>query len=147
MRFGRILRSKRTKNIIHSCAMLPTNSLVRILTEALRQKSTVTAVQFETLVLNKRVKRGELRVFEAAKSRKVNGVSVGSYYRVLDQARSRLERSIFTLLLAVRTQSLDKEELTRLLKMVAEAPEAMEEANMEEFMALLSALVKKMVVI
>jgi hypothetical protein len=98
-------------------------------------------------VLSKRVKKGELRVFQAAKSRKEDGVSVGSYYRVLDQARSRLEHSIFTLLLAVRTQSLDKEELTRLLKMVAEAPEAMEEANLEEFMTLLSALVKKMVVI
>jgi len=135
------------KNIIQSCTMLSRNSLVRALTEALRQKSTVTAVQFETLALSKRVKQGELRVFEAVKSRKVNGVSVGTYYRVLDQARSRLERSIFTLLFAVRTQSLDKEELTRLLKMVAEAPEAMEEANLEEFMALLSALIKKMVVI
>jgi hypothetical protein len=117
------------------------------LTEALRQKSTVTSVQFETLALNRRVRRGELHVFEAAKSRKVTGVSVGSYYRVLDQARSKLERSIFTLLLAVRTQSIDKEELTRLLKMVAETPETMEEANMEELMGLLGALVKKMVVI
>jgi hypothetical protein len=106
----------------------------------------VTAVQFETLSLKKRVKKGELRVYEAAKSRKIDGVSVGSYYRVLDQARSRLERSVFTLLLAVRTQTIQPEELTRLLRMVADAPEAMEEPNLQEFMALLSALVKKMVV-
>jgi hypothetical protein len=117
------------------------------LTEALRQKSTVTAVQFETLSLSKRVKKGEFRVYQAAKSRKVDGVSVGSYYRVLDQARSRLERTVFTLLLAVRTQSLEKEELIRLLKMVAEAPEEMGEASLQEFMELLSALVRKMVVI
>ena len=123
-------------------------SLVQILTEALRQKSTVTAVQFETLMLSRRVKRGELRVVEAAKSRKEDdGVSVGSYYRVLDQARSRLERSIFTLLLAVRTQTLDKDELIRLLTMVSEAPEQMGEANLQEFNDLLVALVRKMVVI
>jgi hypothetical protein len=117
------------------------------LTETLRQKSTVTQVQFETLSLSKRVKRRELRVYEAAKSRKVSGVSVGSYYRVLGQARSRLERAVFTLLLAVRMQTLEKEELTRLLKMVAEAPEDMGEANLQEFIELLSVLVRKMVVI
>ena len=96
--------------------------------------------------MRSRVKRGEIHAFEAAKSRSPEPVKLGSYYRVLGQARRNFERSIFTVLLGLKTQNLRREDLVKLLNMVADAPEDMGESNLEEFAALLSVLVEKLVV-
>ena len=113
----------------------------------LSHKSGITKVQLETLLLQKRVNRREIRVTDAIRLRKPTGVSPGSYYRVLDQARNNFERTIFTLLLGIKLEVIRVEGITRLLGMVEEVPEEMADEHLEEFMTVLSAVIKKIVMV
>jgi hypothetical protein len=122
-------------------------NVVEKIIDRLSRKSAVTTVQLETLLLQKRVKIREIRVADAARLRKPARVSPGSYYRVLDQARSNFERAIFTLLLGVKLDVIQVEGITRLLSMVKEVPDEMVDESLEEFVSVMAALIKRIVMI
>ena len=121
--------------------------MVERIIDGLSRKSGITRVQLETLLLQKRVNKHEIRVADAVRLRKPTEVSPGSYYRVLDQARSNFERTIFTLLLGIKLGVIQVEEISRLLGMVEEVPDEMVEERLEEFMSVLSAVIKRIVML
>ncbi len=115
--------------------------------DELVQKSTITGVQLETLLLQLRVKKREMRLVDARKHRKPEGVTVGSYYRVLDQARGNLERAVFTLLLGAKLHMIQTDGVVRLLSMVSTAPDEMPEEDLQQFMRVVTELVRRILVI
>ena len=122
-------------------------NVVEKIIDRLSHKSGITKVQLETLLLQKRVNKREIRVTDASRLRKPTGVSPGSYHRVLDQARSNLERTIFTLLLGIKLEVIQVQGITRLLGMVEKVPEDIADEHLEEFMSVLSAIIKKIVMV
>ncbi len=121
--------------------------MITKVTEGLIQKSAITGVQLDTLLLQQRVNKREMRVADARKLRKPEGVTVGSYYRVLDQARDNLERAIFTLLLGAKLHVIQTDGVVRLLNMVSAAPDEMPEEDLDQFMRVVTELVRRILVI
>jgi len=117
------------------------------LRDELVKESSFTYAQIQTLELSRRVRRGEITVKQATQMRKIGGVKVGSYYRVLGQARGNLRRTAFTLILATRLEMINVEDLIRLLNMVRQAPEEMSEENFRRFTQLINQIVGRSVVI
>lgn len=113
----------------------------------LKQRSVITNIQLETLLLQQRVTKREIKVIDATKLRKPEGVTVGSYHRVLGQARENLERAIFTLLLGAKMRIIDTTDVVRLLNVISTVPDEMSEEDLNQFIRVTSELVKKIVVI
>jgi len=117
------------------------------LTDEFLKNSSLTLTQVETVQLSKRVKRGEITVRQAGQMKTKHTAQPGSYYRVLDQARGNLRRTVYTLLVASRLHLIGTEDLVRLLKMVQEAPEDMADDNFERFTAVVNEVVRRLIVI
>ena len=123
--------------------------------DVVQSRSALTSAQLQTFVLERSIRRGEITLSDAVKSRKPTrakrdvqqGVTPGSHYRVLSQARRNVERSIFTLLLASKLQIIDPEGVTRLLSMVAAAPDEMVDEDLQKFAIALSTLVQRIVMV
>ncbi len=114
------------------------------LTLALIRKSALTDAQVETISLRKRVMNGQLRAREAVSLRSKGPVKPGTFYRVLDQSRRNVERSVFSILLSVRLGVLGADELNRLFSLVSQ-PGEMDEESAAQVMGVLDPLVKRLV--
>ena len=120
--------------------------MVDELVAGLTSRSSLTRVQVETIALRKRVMVGQLKLVEAAGLRGGGPVRVGSFYRVLDQARSNVQRSIFSVLLAVRLGVLKPEELTRLFSLVSQ-PAEVDRDTASQVMGVLNPLIRRLVML
>jgi hypothetical protein len=116
------------------------------LLNGLVSRSSITRVQVETINLRKRVLAGQLKLVEAAGLRGGGPVRVGTFYRVLDQAKNNVERSIFSVLLAIRLGVLKPEELNRLFSLVSQPGEVDQEAAMD-IMRVLNPLIRRLVML
>jgi hypothetical protein len=114
--------------------------------DLLAQSSSFTYPQVETLILQMRVLRGELSTKEAAKIRRNGeGVTLGAYYRVVNQARDNAIAAIFTLLLSLRIGIIKLDELRRLLDLVSRLPPEIDDVSSNQVMSLVDAVVEKLV--
>lgn len=116
------------------------------LVSALIRKSALTVAQAETISLRKRVMNGQLRATDAASLRSTGPVKPGTFYRVLDQSRGNVERSIFSILLSVRLGVLSADELNRLFSLVSQ-PGEMDEEAAGQVMSVLEPLVRRLVML
>lgn len=117
------------------------------LDQVIAGKSSLTNVQIETLMLQKRVLEGDLTVREAAKMRGRYGVTAGAYHRVVGQARSKVEQALYTLLLCSRLGMLRSDDLRRLLDTVAKAPVELDAETSQQVASLVDALVRRIVML
>ena len=117
------------------------------LEQRLMERSSLTRAQVESMGLHVLVRRRELTDAEAARRRGKEGVTLGSYYRVLGQGRTNTERALFTLLLTIRMGVVRMENLRRLLELMAKTPSGIEEGSSVEVMSLIDALVKHVVTV
>lgn len=108
--------------------------------------SNMTAIQVETMALRKRVLAGQLKLVEAVGLRGGGPVRVGSFYRVLNQAKSNVERSVFSVLLAIRLGVLKPEEVSRLFSLVSE-PGEVDRQTALDIMEVLNQLVHRLVML
>ena len=113
--------------------------------EKLVSKSTLTRKQLDTLELQRRVMAGEISSSNAAEMRSRGPVSIGSYYRVLGQAKGKIRASILTVLAAMQLGYVKYDELSRLLELVGKAPTDLAGEDADRLMGVLNALLDRLV--
>lgn len=93
-----------------------------------------------------RVTLGEIRFREAAASGTTKRVTIGSYYRTVQQARENVREAIVTLLIGLWVGALKAEDVRRLLDVAGRGSLELSEEESERFVLVLQALVGKIVV-
>jgi hypothetical protein len=115
------------------------------LPESLVDLSTLTPRQFEALQSYLRVALGEMRYREAAASGQSKPVTVGSYFRTVQQARDNIRKSIFTLLIGLWLGVVKPEDVRRLLDVAGSDVRGLSEDEANRIIGVLRALVHKIV--
>jgi hypothetical protein len=119
--------------------------VVMSVAERLVSNSTLTKIQLETLELQKRVLSGEISLSQAAELRRRGPVSVGSYYRVLGQAKGKVRASILTVLAAMWLGYVKFDDLARLFELIGRGPAELRPEDSERMVSLLDALLDRIV--
>lgn len=83
---------------------------------------------------------------EAAASRRDGPVTIGSYYRTVQQGRRRARESVVTTLIAVSIGLIKLEDFRRLLELVGRAGLELAEDDREHFSVILRTLLDKIVI-
>jgi len=117
------------------------------LDDFLGSRSALTRRQIERLVLQISLQKGGNEGLEGESGSTLSGVSPGAYYRVLSQARSNIDQALYTVLLCSRIGVIQMEDLRRLLDMVSKAPSEVGEEESEQLVAVIDALVKRIVML
>ena len=108
-------------------------------------QSSLTEKQLESLSSYVRVVTGEIRLREAAALRSEKPVTVGSYYRTVQQGRNRIRESVVTVLVAVAMGLVRLEDVQRLFELMGGGNPEVVEDDRERFTAVLQALLDKIV--
>lgn len=82
---------------------------------------------------------------EALKMRNISGISRGTYYRVLGQARGNVKRSLFTVAVAVQLGLIKAEDVQKFVSAIAMIPGLLEPEEASEVLNLVMALVDRIV--
>jgi hypothetical protein len=115
------------------------------LPETLVEQSTLTLRQLEALQSYLRVALGEMRYREAAASGPTRRVTIGSYFRTVQQARENIRKSIVTLLIGLWLGVVKPEDVRRLLDVAGGGVRELSNQERERFIAVLRALIQKIV--
>lgn len=119
------------------------------LAKRISERSTLTDAQLESLALYQRVRAGEISLKEAAGSRvgRKTGspVTVGAYYRTVDQAKENLRASILTVVTGLWMGYVRVEDVRRLFELVGRGSVELSEDEADQFLGVLNALVDKIV--
>ena len=116
-------------------------------TDAVADLSSLTKVQADTLKLYLAVSQNVISLESALKSRKISGISKGTHYRIVSQARKNLERSLFTVAVGVQMGLLKPMDLQKFFTSVALVPTEVDPDDLPEVMSLVRALVTKLVML
>jgi hypothetical protein len=108
-------------------------------------QSSLTEKQLESLSSYVRVVAGEMHLREAAVLRSEKPVTVGSYYRTVQQGRNRIRESVVTVLVAVAMGLVRLEDVRRLFELVGRGNAEVVEGDRERFAAVLQVLLDKIV--
>lgn len=111
----------------------------------LTKRSSLTPTQVESLELYSSVLLGTMRLKEAASRRPKGPVSVGAFWRVVQQGRLNVKKSIVTIILASWLGIIRTDELRRLMELTALRGQAVDALAAEEAQALVLELVNKIV--
>jgi hypothetical protein len=82
---------------------------------------------------------------EALRTRKDSGVSRGTHYRVLAQARKNVKQSLFTVAVAAQMGLLKPEDIQRLVTMVSSVPIDLDQEKAAELLPLVKVLADRIV--
>jgi hypothetical protein len=115
------------------------------LSDALVDQSNLTGKQLESLLSYVKVVAGEIRLREAAALRSGQPVTIGSYYRTVQQGRIRVRESVVTVLVAVTIGLVGLEDVRKLFELVGKRNTEVAEDDRERFVAVLQALLDKIV--
>ena len=117
------------------------------LDDFLAARSSLTKKQIERLLLQISLKTGGTEGVEPEKGSVISGVSAGAYYRVLSQARSNVDQSLYTMLLCCRIGVIDMNDLRRLLDLISKVPSEVAEGDVDQLKSLVDALAKRIVML
>ena len=81
----------------------------------------------------------------ALKIRKNAGISRGTHYRILAQARKNITQSLFTVATAVQMGLLRSEDVEKLISSVSMIPEDLDSEKLPEVVALVKVLADRIV--
>jgi len=109
--------------------------------------SSLTKVQVATIKLHQSVIKSEINMKEALIMRKNTSISRGTHYRILTQAKKNVKQSLFTIAIAVQLGLLKPEDVQKLVSTVSKIPLDMDQNKVPEVIALLSALVDRIVML
>ncbi len=110
-------------------------------------RSSLTKKQIDRLLLQISLQKGGPEGIEGETGSRISGVSAGAYYRVLSQARSNIDQSLYTVLLCSRIGVLQMDDLRRLLDLISKAPSEVAEGDAEQLKSLVDALVNRIVML
>jgi len=109
------------------------------------EQSSLTEKQLESLMSYVKVVAGEIRYREAAALRSEKPVTIGSYYRTVQQGRNQVRGSIVSVLVAIAIGLVKVEEVRRLLELVSKGNIEVAEEDRERFVMILQTLLDKIV--
>jgi Glu-tRNA(Gln) amidotransferase subunit E-like FAD-binding protein len=115
--------------------------------DAVANLSSLTRVQVETLKMRMLVSRNEINMQQALKSRKHGGISRGTYYRILAQAKKNIRKSLFTVATAAQLGLLKPEDVQKLISSVSMIPGDVDPEKLPEILALLNAMAERIVML
>lgn len=115
------------------------------LPETLVDLSSLTPRQLEALQSYLRVALGEMKYREAAVSGPTKSVTVGSYFRTVQQARENIRKSIVTLLIGLWIGVVKPEDVRRLLDVAGGGAGELPEEESARFVGVLRSLIQKIV--
>jgi predicted DNA-binding protein (UPF0251 family) len=107
--------------------------------------SSLTKIQVKTIKMHQAVRRGEINVESALKSRRNQGISRGTHYRILTQAKKNVVESLFTVGIAVQLGLLKSEDLVKLVSAISMIPVNVDDDKLPEVIALVNALANRIV--
>lgn len=116
------------------------------LPDLLVNQSTLTRRQLEALQSYVRVALGEMKYREAAASGTSKPVTIGSYFRTVQQARENVRESIVTLLIGLWLGVVKAEDVRRLLDVAGGGIRALSEEESARLVGVLRELVERIVV-
>ena len=122
---------------------IPLNSVPEVIAEL----SSLTRIQVETLKIHRAVLKGEINMDVALTTRKNSGISRGTHYRILTQARKNVTKSLFTVATAVQMGLLKPEEVQKLISTVSMIPADIDPEKLPEVMALIRVLADRIVML
>ena len=105
----------------------------------------MTEKELESLQSYLKVVKGELRLREAAAQRSGGPVTIGSYCRTVNQARTKIKGSVTTVLIGLWLEVVKLEDVRRLFDLVGKGAAELSEEDMERLVRALQALVEKVV--
>jgi hypothetical protein len=107
--------------------------------------SSLTRIQVETLKIQHNVLRGEIKIDNALKIRKSSGISRGTHYRILAQAKKNITRSLFTVAIAVQMGLVKSEDVQKLISSVSTIPLEVDPETLPQIIALVKVLADRIV--
>jgi predicted DNA-binding protein (UPF0251 family) len=108
--------------------------------EAIADLSSLTRIQVETLKVHRAVAKDEIKMETALKIRRNSGISRGTHYRILAQARKNITQSLFTVATAVQMGLLKAEDVEKLISSVSMIPADLDPEKLAEVIALVKVL-------
>jgi predicted DNA-binding protein (UPF0251 family) len=115
--------------------------------EAISNLSSLTRVQIETLKIHRALQKGEINIDTALKTRRNVGISRGTHYRILAQAKKNVTKSLFTVATAVQMGLVKSEDVQKLISTMSTIPVDVNQEKMPEIMALVRALADRIVML
>ena len=115
------------------------------LLEKLVDRSTLTHRQLEGLQSYMRVARSEIKYREAAAKGTSKPVTIGSYFRTVQQARENVRGAIVTLLIGLWLGVVKAEDVRRLVDVVGGGLRELPEEESARFVEVLQALIDRVV--
>ena len=109
--------------------------------------SSLTKAQIDTLKIHSSFLRHEINMNSALKVRKSSGISRGTHYRVLSQAKRNIRESLFTVVTAVQLGLLNPREIEKLIGTASLIPLDVDPDRLPEVMGLVEALVERIVML
>ena len=117
--------------------------------ERIVSTSGLSRAQLESLLLYKRVLSGEVTLETASKLRtkgeSPHPVTVGAFYRTVQQGRENLKEAVMTLTAGIWLGYVKVEDLRRLFDLVGNSPSPLEQPQIGQLMPVLESLVQKIV--
>jgi predicted DNA-binding protein (UPF0251 family) len=107
--------------------------------------SSLTRIQVETLQLHFAMRKSEISMQDALRTRKNLGISRGTHYRILAQARKNIRESLFTVVIAVQMGLLKPEDVQKLVSSVSMIPTDVNPERLPEVLALVRVLADRIV--
>jgi len=84
---------------------------------------------------------------QALTTRKNSPISRGTHYRIVAQAKRNIKESLFTVATAVQLGVVKQEDVQKLITTVSRMPADVDQEKLPEVMALVSALVDRIVML
>jgi hypothetical protein len=113
--------------------------------EAIADLSSLTRIQVETLKTHHAVVKAEIKMDIALRMRRNSGISRGTHYRILAQARKNITRSLFTVATAVQMGLLKSEDVQKLISSVSMIPSDVDPEKLPEVVTLVKVLADRIV--
>jgi len=113
--------------------------------ESLVEDSSLTPRQLEALQSYLRVVLGEIKYKEAAVSGTSKPVTIGSYFRTVQQARDNIRKSVVTLLIGLWLGLVKPDDVRRLLEVSGGSIRELSDEERGRFLQVLRVLIQKIV--
>ncbi len=113
--------------------------------ESISDLSSLTRIQVETLKMHRAVLKGEINMDMALRTRRNSGISRGTHYRILAQAKKNVRESLLTVATAVQMGLLSLEDVDKLISTVSKIPAEVDPEKLPEVVALVRVLTDRIV--
>jgi hypothetical protein len=113
--------------------------------ESLVELSSLTKIQAETLQLHVAMQKSEINMQNVLKKRKTTGISRGTHYRILSQARKNIKQSLLTIAIAAQMDLVKPDDIQKLMASISMIPADVDPEKLPEVLALVSVLVDRIV--